>query len=80
MDGSGSVNAIMGNKLAILGGDFLLARASVRLPNPIPLPSPNFRPNLSLGPDLSPNPNLWTPFHVTLNANLCLGPHPSPNP
>jgi len=29
--GIGSVNAIMGNKLAILGGDFLLARASVRL-------------------------------------------------
>ena len=29
--GIGSVNAMMGNKLAILGGDFLLARASVRL-------------------------------------------------
>jgi len=29
--GVGSVNAVMGNKMAILGGDFLLARASVQL-------------------------------------------------
>jgi len=29
--GIGSVNAVMGNKMAILAGDFLLARASVRL-------------------------------------------------